>query len=336
MFRKSNITFIVALLVLLLFFSGCRNTNEDMVVFYDLPAFSSREVMQTFHAARDAKEPGFGWFEERIESEGGGIVAFSIDEEDADPFLKLQMELMQSGEFFVLSRETTIRILKVYESEPMYRSHVRGYVVDGRRHVGEEFWTDLGSIEFSIPPDAEWLPDTYPFGFDLYDPEGWSGGGEWSRHQQNQWSWMDEQGLLLAQDDLAIGNFRLGMTLEEAREYIPAEDVREFLDETQKTIMFGFLGLLFSEGDNDSFILEWLSIHGSEHATPRGLRVGDSAETLYELYGIPHLVGRDEWRYDYIVWNEENGRFQVRFPLEYLGVFVVDGIVEEIRIDGRR
>jgi len=369
MFRKSKIIFIATIFVLLLFFSACYSptaepeeenaehelvnetlivfknfeANEELIIFNSLEAFRNKEALQTLSAARDALAADRGWFEEHIQSGGAGF--FAIDEEDAHPALVLMLELrweyLQSGELFTLPTETTVRILAIYENDPIHRSYIRGYVVDGISHVGEEFWTTLGSLQLSVPPDAEFLPTTYPFGFDLQNPEGWSAGG--LQAEQRQWTWMDEQGLLLTQDDFAMGNFRVGMTIDEAREYITTEDVREVYAEefSEIAFFFGYFQLVFEAVDEESFALRRLSLFNNvmepeAYATPRGLRVGDSVETLYELYGIPRFVGfgSNEWSYDYVVWDEESSSFQVHF-LPRLSVIVVDRIVEEIRILAR-
>lgn len=135
------------------------------------------------------------------------------------------------------------------------------------------------------------------FGFDLYNPEGWSAYDDWE-----QWeSWMNDEELLISLSDYNIGEFSFGMTIDDAVQYFPSEPQSEN-DENydfliKRALTFDSLVLIFVSIDSDPFSLYSIEVTGSEYITPRGLRVGDDAMKLFELYGVPLSVSNNVWTY---------------------------------------
>jgi hypothetical protein len=175
---------------------------------------------------------------------------------------------------------------------------------------------------YSYPTPKIELPE-----FDPLNPEGWS-----------IWNWTNENFLYnegkyleYSIDDI-IGGFYPDMTLNEtirtlpSKTYIKSERVIEGTPTIVKTYTFDNISLDFwNIGSDDEFILMSIELFGIEYETVRGLRVGDTAEKVYELYGIPMFVSdeNDTWHYSI--------RYEYRSSLQ---TTVVEGVVTRIRISG--
>lgn len=137
-----------------------------------------------------------------------------------------------------------------------------------------------------------------PFGFDPNHPEGWS-----AYDDPQAWEdWMRGQGLLIAESDYTFGSFTLLMPLEDAREQFPSAPLSETDDDDgsliTKTIVFDSLVLFFvSEKADNHLTLYSIEAASPDYVTPRGLRVGDDAEKVYALYGVPLMVDENKWSY---------------------------------------
>ena len=170
--------------------------------------------------------------------------------------------------------------------------------------------TTLPTIEIFNPDD-----------FDPNNPEGWV-----AESSDAWWDWAAEEELLLSADDYSFGEFSLIMPFEQAAAHFPsdpisvAEEDRKFLIE--KVVTFDALKIVFWSIDNGAFHLHSVTVTDSTLATPRGLRVGDDAETVAALYGVPAFVSENVWTF-----GDENF-----FHLFH--VTVVDGIVEQIHLHG--
>jgi len=165
-----------------------------------------------------------------------------------------------------------------------------------------------------------------PLGFDPNHPEGWSVG------EQDKWQewqdWMTSKDLPIADNDYSIGDFDLIMPLKDARKYFPSKPLSEITKNKDaeyggfptKRITFDSITLFFVQiGKGEPFDLSDITITGKEYVTPRGLRVGDSAEKLYELYGVPIEVSKNEW-----IFATETGDYQVFHAI------VVNGAVQKM------
>jgi len=167
-----------------------------------------------------------------------------------------------------------------------------------------------------------------PFGFDPNHPEDWNM-GETDKWQK--WlDWMTSKDLLISGKDYSVEDFDLVMSLKDAQKYFPSKP----LSETQKSneeyggfptkkLTFDSLVLTFVQiGKGEPFTLSLIEITGGGYVTPRGLRVGDSAEKLYELYGIPEYVSKNKWTFV-----TEAGAYKI------FHVIVVKGVVKKILLN---
>ena len=166
------------------------------------------------------------------------------------------------------------------------------------------------------PPDGE-VPV-----FDPLNPEEWEATPWFLAGELNAGKYVD------LRTDGVVGDLYLRMTLDEAVSFFPSADYTKKdhvfgngIDEST-TYTFDHITLTFHNiGLFKKFVLTIIEVHGSEYATARGLRVGDAAEKVFELYGIPVNVRSGEWNY-----NEE------RSYLSTVNITVVEGVVDTIRI----
>jgi len=122
----------------------------------------------------------------------------------------------------------------------------------------------------------------------------------------------------ITMDDLALGIFTINMLYSDLNKYMAAESVREeALDTGGK--------LLFYEDGTEVFIFEdrlhSMNVISSEYETPRGVKVGDSAEKVKELYGKPDNISEDG------LWGYTIDGY------ELLTFMIEDGKVSQIQID---
>lgn len=186
----------------------------------------------------------------------------------------------------------------------------------------------LGMVACSDKKDTEKSTTTEPtigaenpLGFDPNRIE------DWMVEDLQEWSdWMTSEGLLISDSDHSIGDFSFGMTEQEAAKYYPSKPLKEtekpFEDIlTRKTITFDPLILVFSRTNesDDVYALSSIEVDSTEYATPRGLRVGDDAKKVYELYGVPMNVKNNVWTYG-------DGNYDL------FSATVVDGLVKKIHL----
>ena len=209
--------------------------------------------------------------------------------------------------------------------------------------------SEIGS-ETTLPPptSAEQIPpEIDPPAFDPLNPDGWAA-REWILRgiSYNEGKYIegvtfdDERKHFIFYADFVIGNFYIELTFDEAalnfpfESYTKSERVIEGTDIIIKTITFNNFELSFWNFDNirsyNGFLLMSIEVSGAEHTTTRGLRVGDTAERVYKLYGIPSFVSSKDSEFAPNTWYynmkfEENSNFRV---------VVVDGIVESFLIHG--
>lgn len=162
---------------------------------------------------------------------------------------------------------------------------------------------------------------THTLHFDLNQAEGWSAYDDSEAWQ----TWMEAQGLLVGEADNTLGNFTSCMPLEEAMQLLP-----DAFQKTERTadgyitetiITFDAWTLVFISLEGEPYTLYSAETTDPRQATPRGLRIGDSIEILYHLYGIPVQVLDG-------IWTFSDGAYE-RFQ-----VAVVDGKVERIKLCG--
>jgi len=139
---------------------------------------------------------------------------------------------------------------------------------------------------------------------------------------------LDNKDIWITASDYRIGDFRLIMPLDDVYQYISSDICEEIEfdsgDYVEKTlILLNSLVLVFIETYDDSFSLHSVEVSGTEYATPRGLRIGDTAEKLFELYGMPWYITNNVWTYLDEGWGNE-----------ILHITVVDSIVQKIYLHG--
>lgn len=91
----------------------------------------------------------------------------------------------------------------------------------------------------------------------------------------------------LTMDDLQLGGIKLGMKADQAEQTMavkPSKVIKEQNDEIEKWLYEGI------ELDVQENQVIYASTASKEYATPRGLKVGDSAERLLKLYGTPSRI----------------------------------------------
>jgi len=177
------------------------------------------------------------------------------------------------------------------------------------------------AIETTTEAPAEPLRPN-PLGFDPNNPE------DLASNNETIWlEWMEANNLLITADDYRFGEFYLPhMPFEEAQQHFPSaplsERVEDFSNEfhTAKTWLFDSLELMFVSEDDSPLYLYSIISTDPGLVTPRGLRVGDSAEKVYALYGIPQYVTGNQWSF--------GDGFYDRF-----GVILENGIVQSIRVN---
>ena len=180
---------------------------------------------------------------------------------------------------------------------------------------------DQGNQEPTTQPPTAASTEN-PLGFDPNNPEGWfldteEDWGKWS-------DWMKSKGLPIAEKDYSIGDFTLLMTLEDAKKQFPSKPLSETEEDQEvlieKKTTFDSLVLIFVQLDNEPpFDLYSIEVTGKKYITPRGLRVGDSAEKLFTLYGIPSSVRNNEWAF-----MDNEGNYELFYAT------VVNGIVKKV------
>jgi len=169
---------------------------------------------------------------------------------------------------------------------------------------------ELSSMDLNSEPSV----------FDPHNPEGW---------QIDEGEWCRELGIK-KDKDLILEHFELMMPYEDAVKYFPSKPLSEVEEDNEsyvtKTLTFDSIVLMFLREKNDTddcLSLYTIDIIGSKYATFRGLRVGDNADKLFELYGVPWYVENNEWHF-----LDEDGFY------EFFRVTVVDGIVQKIHLNG--
>jgi len=169
-------------------------------------------------------------------------------------------------------------------------------------------------------------PELNPLDFDPYSAEGWYiyGGDGW-RDSAIWLTWMKEKEMLIAKSDCSFGDFYLSMPLEDAAQHFPSvplsEKVENYAVVAEKTLTFDSLVLMFvsvNDDESEGYTLFAIETSSSEYVTPRGLRVGDDAEKVFVLYGLPMWVLNNEWTYGK---DENYSRFRVT---------VENGVVQKI------
>jgi hypothetical protein len=156
-----------------------------------------------------------------------------------------------------------------------------------------------------------------------------------------EWMWEgisinDGKYIVFSEDDV-IRNYYIGMSLEDATKllppsYIEGDSAIEGLSPiTVKSIVFENLDLrLWNVGNNDEFLIMSIHVFGVENVTTRGLRVGDSAETVFALYGTPFSVSNYDSLNDKTVWHYGE-KFDCRGGFQ---VVMAKGIVEKFWFNG--
>jgi len=154
-------------------------------------------------------------------------------------------------------------------------------------------------------------------------PEGWS---MYEDGSETWFDWMISEEMIINENDSVLGNFKRNMSMDEAAKFFPSEPLSEniksiegFLHE--KTLYFDSLKLAFTSVDESPYALSSIETSSSELATPRGLHVGDDAESLLSLYGVPYYVLNNVWSYK---------------TAQHLSVFhvtVENGIVQKICVN---
>ncbi len=183
---------------------------------------------------------------------------------------------------------------------------------------GETVGTNA-QIETALTPETTAITtaakESNPLGFDPNNPEGWSV-EDWDAWQK----WMEDHALQITEADYSIGEFTLGMPLQDAKQLFQegAEIKMNRIDNylSEEIVTYGDWRLEFSSSGDYPYDLSSIKISGSQVETPRGLRVGDTAEKLYELYGIPVNVHDHEWTFEP--------------DLNHFTVTVLDGVVKTI------
>ena len=171
---------------------------------------------------------------------------------------------------------------------------------------------DLSTTE-SVSPTSYWLD------FDPHNPLA-----DWVPPDREAWyGWMEDEGLFLTEDDYTFGDFRLGMTKEEAAPSFPSEPLSESINQIGDiTLTFDTFELVFLHWRDNSFRLYSVGTTDPSFPTPRGLRVGDDVETLISLYGIPSRTWHENW------WSFGDRSFN---PLR---ITVINGVIEELYLSG--
>jgi len=162
-------------------------------------------------------------------------------------------------------------------------------------------------------------PALNPFGFDPDHPEGWSiyGGKDWDACLK----WMNERKLLIAESDYSLGAFTLQMPFDDATKLFPSAFLSDEEKDSARTLAFPSLTLMFVKADDDGkFTLYSIEATGPGYVTPRGLCVGDNAEKVYALYGVPYYVLDNKWAYG-------DGEYSL------FSVMVENGIVQKICVN---
>ena len=138
--------------------------------------------------------------------------------------------------------------------------------------------------------------------------------------------------------DTYIGGVNLDMTLDEV--FIQLTNAKNVLEEgfigntdiVRKVIAFDGITLTFwNIGYNDEFIVLSICVDSSKHETTRGLRVGDTAEKVFELYGTPVTVVDDTDPFHPNAWEYRHARGDIYIVCR---ITVIDGIVQRISFHG--
>jgi len=103
-------------------------------------------------------------------------------------------------------------------------------------------------------------------------------------------------------EDLQLGDIKLGITYDELLELLENES-----DESIEVSEDEYEGLvaktLYLPDDTQILVVDGtvhsVNVISPDYPTPRGLKVGDSEETLLELYGEPASIDDNYWNYTY-------------------------------------
>jgi len=141
-----------------------------------------------------------------------------------------------------------------------------------------------------------------PFGFDPNHAASWA--GLITQDDWQKWAdWMKSKGLQISKKDNSLGDFKIKMSLDDARQYFPSKALSEKPYDygngitKMSTLTFKDLTLAFVKENNTPFMLFNIEATGAQYVTSRGLKVGDSVARIYALYGVPIRVDRDGWAY---------------------------------------
>jgi len=120
----------------------------------------------------------------------------------------------------------------------------------------------------------------------------------WVADRNAMTQWLEQEGFEYPVFGYRIGEFHLGMTFEEAQQYFSGEPVIEHSEFSNwKRFTFDGLVLSFSHHGDDEHFISSIKVTAPAFATSRGLRVGDNADQVLEIYGVPNLVSNDVWFY---------------------------------------
>jgi hypothetical protein len=128
-------------------------------------------------------------------------------------------------------------------------------------------------------------------------------------------------GPLVLDDDLALGKLKVNMTRQMIDEVMQAE-----LQMSEKDSSYGIESeYLFYDDETVIHLVEGkiysISVATADYPSPRGLKVGDTEDTLKQLYGEPTAIeGSSRW-----IYSSEGG-------YDLIFVTVEDGVVAEIMV----
>jgi hypothetical protein len=180
---------------------------------------------------------------------------------------------------------------------------------------------------FTLPPRPIPSPQPGRPSFDPLNPD------EWDARDLARFDAFNREFRIVRGVDDIFGDFYPGMTLEEGMSLFSQPYTECFIRYDDVTVPFrrfifdGFILEFYVVFEDDpTLYLCSFTITSSEYSTVRGLRVGDPAETVYQLYGIPTFVSS---RSRYLM----PGRWFYREldrSRDICYILVTDGFVEEI------
>ncbi|MCL2048395.1 MAG: hypothetical protein FWG87_06675 [Defluviitaleaceae bacterium] len=172
--------------------------------------------------------------------------------------------------------------------------------------------------------------------FDPLEPTGWDVLHDVIDLEQAREFIFNKGKNIVHEVDSFIAGFDLGMTLDEAVLNFQNEEYTENIIDnagfTSKEVTFGGITLTFWDiGFDDEWIIMAIDVFGTELETARGLRVGDTAEKVFDLYGTPVAVvdADNPWLPNAWQYRRELGDIYIT-----CNITVVDGVVQRIRFNG--